>query len=124
MVESKFDFSSIKFYLITFYVDLFSDGNDFSYEAIQKGRNKYYQKQLATQLISQINKMISLLTSTLKVHLNVGQNLSVNTPSAFMSLETLSIESLSNKQIQQVGQAKIRLPSFEIDNNQTISLRV
>lgn len=68
--------------------------------------------------------MIALLTSALKVHINIGQNLSINTPSAFMSLETLSMESLSNKEIQQVGQAKISLPIFNLNNNQIISLRV
>ena len=51
----------------------------------------------------------------------------MNTSSVFMSLETRSIESLSNKQIKQVGDAAIRLPSnfqTNISQNSTVSLRV
>jgi hypothetical protein len=112
----------IKFYL---YIDLFVDGNDFSYEAIQKGRNKYYQKQTADQITSQVTETILLLTTALNTHINIGQNLTMNTPSVFMSLETLSVQSLSDKQIQLVGGAEIRIPSnLNISYNTTLSLRV
>jgi hypothetical protein len=112
----------INFYL---YIDLFADGNDFSYEAIQEGRNKYYQKQTANQITGQVTEMISLLTTALNNDINIGQNLTMNTPEVFMSLETLSVESLSNKQIQQVGNAQIRMPSnLNINFNRTLSLRV
>ncbi len=109
------------------YIDLFADGNDFSWETIQKGRNTYYQKQAANQIINQVNELISLLTSTLNIHINIGQNLTINTSSAFMSLATVSISSLSNKQIQQVGNAQVRIPSnfnSNISNSSTVSLRV
>jgi hypothetical protein len=69
--------------------------------------------------------MISVLTSALNIHLNIGQNSTMNTSAAFMSLETLSsIQSLSNKQIQQVGNAQIHLPILNINNSGTISLQV
>jgi hypothetical protein len=70
---------------------------------------------------------MSLLTSALNINLNIGQNLTLNTSSVFMSLETISIKSLPNKLIQPVGNAQIQLPSnlnSNFDNDQTISLRV
>ena len=87
----------------------------------------YYQKQLANQITNQVNEMISKLTSTLNIHLNIGQEMIMDTSSVFMSLETRSIESLSNKQIKQVGDAAIQLPSTfqtNISQNSTVSLRV
>ncbi|CAF4724389.1 unnamed protein product, partial [Rotaria sp. Silwood2] len=48
-------------------------------------------------------EIISLLTSSLNIHLNLGQNLLINTSETFMSLETISIESLSNRIVEQVG---------------------
>ncbi len=111
----------------SFSIDLFVDGNDFSIESIDKARNIYYQKQLATQISNQANQIISLLTSTLNIHLNIGQNTAMNTSQVFMSLETSSIESLSNKQIQQVANAQIQLPTnlqTNLNQHSTISIRV
>jgi hypothetical protein len=72
--------------------------------------------------------MISLLTSVLKVHINIGQNVLMNTSAAFMSFETRSFQSLSNKTIQQVGNSQIHLPdNFDsniTDNSSPISIRV
>jgi hypothetical protein len=109
------------------YIDLFADGNDFSWETIAKGRNIYYQKQLANEIINQVNEIISLLTSSLNIHLNIGQDTIMNTSDVFMSLETKSITSLSKKIIKQVGNSQIHLPSTlngNITNNQIISIRV
>jgi hypothetical protein len=106
---------------------LFADGNDFSWNTIEKGRNLYYQKQTADQINSQTKETVSLLTSALNIHLNIGQNQTINTSSVFMSLETISVESLSNKLIQPIGNAQISLPSninSNMNNDQTISLRV
>lgn len=101
------------------------DRNDFSWETIETLRNSYYQKKLAKQLTQQMNDMISFLTSTLNLHINIGQNSQINTSEVFTSIETLSSKSLSNKIIQQVGNAQIRFPSnFNLNNNGTISLRV
>lgn len=127
MVKSKFDFSLRKFYLITIYIDLFADGNDFSWGTIEKSRNIYYQKQLANKIMDQVNKILSLLTPSLNIHLNIGQDLIMNTSQVFMSLETKSMNSLSNKQIKPVGNAQIDLPTnmkSNINDNETISIRV
>ncbi|CAF4658591.1 unnamed protein product [Rotaria sp. Silwood2] len=82
---------------------LFANGNDFSIKTIEKNRNIYYQKQAANQIEIQVKEIISLLTSSLNIHLNLGQNLLINTSETFMSLETISIESLSNRIVEQVG---------------------
>jgi hypothetical protein len=68
-----------------------------------------------------------LLTNSLNIHLNIGQNLIMNTPSVFISLETTSIESLSNKLIEQMGNVQIHIPSniqLNSNNNLSVSLRV
>ena len=106
---------------------VFLDGNDFSHDAVEKGRNEYYQKQLANQLTDQMNEILSLLTSAMSIHLNIGQRSTINTPNAYMSTETISAEGLLNKNIQQVGNAQIQLPSqvnSNFNGNSTLSLRV
>ena len=107
--------------------DIFADGNDFSWETISEGRNIYYQKQLTNEITNKVNKMISMLTSSLNIHLNIGQETIMNTSDVFMSLETRSIVSLSNKMITQGGNSKIQLPSIlktSLSAYQTISIRV
>ena len=66
-------------------------------------RNLYYQQQTATELTKQLNQMISSLTSVINLYLNIGQNSTMNTSQVFMSLQTASVQSLANQQIQQVG---------------------
>ncbi|CAF4003433.1 unnamed protein product [Adineta steineri] len=107
-------------------LNLFSDGNDFSTATIDKNRNIYYQKQLANQINSQVTQMISLLTSSLNIHLNIGQSSLMNTSQSFVSLETISIQSLKNKLVKQVENAQFNIPSDFILNttsNSSISLR-
>ncbi|CAF1131898.1 unnamed protein product [Adineta steineri] len=107
-------------------LNLFSDGNDFSTETIEKNRNIYYQKQLANQINSQVTEMISLITSSLNIHLNIGQNYLMNTSQSFVSLETISIESLKDRLVKQVENAQFSIPSSYILNttsNSSISLR-
>jgi exosome complex RNA-binding protein Rrp4 len=109
------------------HIDLFADGNDFSWETIQKGRIIYYQKKLADEITSKMLKMISLLTSTLNIHINVGQNYTMNTSEIFLSMETMTVNSLSNKLLKQVGNAHIHIPSnfnSSCNRTQTVSLRV
>jgi len=82
---------------------------------------------MAAQINSQVTETISLITSALNIHLNIGQNSTMNTSSVFLSIETTSITSLSNKIIQQVGNAQIHIPSsftLSTNNNTSISLRV
>jgi hypothetical protein len=108
-------------------LDLFADGNDFSWETIQKGRNSYYQNQLASQITSQVNGILSLITSVLKIQINVGQSTVMNTPNVYMSLETRTFQSLSNKVINQVGNSRIQLPSnfnSNMSDNSPVSIRV
>ena len=90
--------------------DLFADGDDFSWETIQKGRNEYYQRQLANQIEITTTRTLSLLTNALKIHLNVGQNMTINTSSIFMSLERLTIPALSRKTVYQPESGRIQLP--------------
>ncbi len=128
-IQVEFYFRYFFYFSLIFYlkIDLFASNNDFSWETIQQGRNNYYQKQMAQQINNEITETISLITSSLNIHLNIGQNLIMNTSSVFMSLETTSISSLTNKLIQQVGNAQIRIPSnFNLITNDdtSISLRV
>ncbi|CAF4256679.1 unnamed protein product, partial [Adineta steineri] len=107
-------------------LNLFSDGNDFSTETIEKNRNIYYQKQLANQINSQVTKIISLLTSSFNIHLNIGQKSIINTSQSFVSLETISIQSLKDRLVKQVENAQFNIPSDFILNttsNSSISLR-
>ncbi|CAF4387655.1 unnamed protein product, partial [Adineta steineri] len=70
--------------------------------------------------------MISLLTSSLNIHLNIGQNSIMNTSQSFISLETISIESLKDRLVKQVENAQFSIPSSYILNttsNSSISLR-
>ncbi|CAF1124640.1 unnamed protein product [Adineta steineri] len=107
-------------------LNLFSDGNDFSTETIEKNRNIYYQKQLANEISTQVTSMISLITSSLNIHLNIGQNSTINTSQSFVSLETISTESLKDRLVKQVENAQFSIPSDFILNttsNSSISLR-
>ncbi|CAF4158129.1 unnamed protein product, partial [Adineta steineri] len=107
-------------------LNLFSDGNDFSIETIEKNRNIYYQKQLANQINSQVTQMISLLTSSLNIHINIGQKYLMNTSQSFVSLETISIQSLKDRLVKQIENAQFHIPSDSILNttsNSSISLR-
>ena len=108
-------------------LDLFADGTDFSWDAIQRGRNQYYQRELASQIQSKTSATLALLTDALNIHLNVGQNLTMNSSSLFMSLATVSVHSLSNRVLQQPGRGQIQIPStlrVDSSNQTTISLRV
>ncbi|CAF1470524.1 unnamed protein product [Adineta ricciae] len=104
----------------------FPDRNDFSWQTIQKNRNLYYQKQTAEQIRYQTDETASLLTLALNNHLNIGQNITMNTSSIFMSIETFPIESLANKRLEPIRNVQITLPSTfntNLTSNRTISLR-
>lgn len=101
-----------------------TDGKDFSEETLEQNRNIYQQTKLSNEITTKVNQMISLLTSTLNLHINVGQNCQINTSEVFMSMETLSAKSLSNKSIEQVSNARIQLPmNFTANHNGPISLQ-
>ena len=69
---------------------------------------------------------LDLLTNALKVHLNVGQNMTINTSAVFMSVEALSLSALARRSVYQAEGAHLQLPStIQIDANSTpIFLRV
>ena len=107
--------------------DLFADGDDFSWATIMKGRNAFYQKQTGDQVLKQADETLSLLTDALNIHLNIGQNFTVNTSSTFLVLGKASMGSLSNRMIPQVAGGRVRLPSTLYSNqtsNSTVSFRV
>ena len=52
------------------------------------------QKELADSLNNKRNQIIFILTSSLNLHLNLGQNYSIQTPQVFLSLQTISLQSL------------------------------
>jgi hypothetical protein len=92
-----------------------------------ESRNLFEQKQLAARVNKEMNELMSLLTRSLNIHLNVGQHFQVNTPNVFMSLESLTSESLSKKVIPTVGNAFLRLPptlNISFNGTSTMSLRV
>jgi len=72
------------------------------------------QKKLADALNNKLNQMIFLLTSSLNLHLNLGQNYSIETPQIFLSLQTISLQSLLTR---------MNLSS-NLDPNQIVSFRV
>ena len=107
--------------------DLFVDGNDFSLENIERSRNNYYQRKTANEISSRTSRTLLLLTSSMNIHLNLGQNHSMNSSSLFLSFETTTIKSISNKSIQQMGETLIQIPEdFQINSteNSSITLRV
>ncbi len=77
--------------------------------------------------MNEVNQIVSLVTSSLNIHLNIGQKMIINTSEIFVSFETISIESLFNKQVKQVGGVEIHLSSnliLSFNNNSSVSLRV
>jgi hypothetical protein len=78
-------------------------------------------------IAAQVTETLSSITTALNVHLNIGQSMVMNTTEVFVSMETASIASLSNKLIQQVGNSQIRIPSIfnsSLNNNASVSLQV
>ncbi|CAF1262786.1 unnamed protein product, partial [Adineta ricciae] len=90
---------------------LFAIGDDYSWNTIQQGRNRYYQKQTANTINHQLTEIISSITAAFEIHLNIGQKIVLNTTSMFFSLEKLSFESLPNKLLLLNGNARIKLPA-------------
>ncbi|UJR19272.1 hypothetical protein I4U23_022401 [Adineta vaga] len=106
--------------------NLFADGNDFSLKTIDKNRNLYYQKQLANQITNQMTQLISLVTSSLNIHLNIGQDSSIDTSQVLLSLETKSIQSFSNSFTKEIGNGQVQLPNNFIsylNTNEKIFIR-
>ncbi|CAF1688606.1 unnamed protein product, partial [Adineta ricciae] len=104
--------------------NLFANGNDFSWNTMERNRDLYYQKQAQTQISEQSKRTIALLTSALNNHLNIGQNFTINSSSVFMSLQTTTIQSFSNGIIKSIGNAQVQLPSnMNSNDNHLVSFR-
>ena len=99
--------------------DLFANGDDFSWVTLIKGRNAFYQKQMADQVQRQVDEATSLLTDALSIHLNVGQNFTMSTSSTFLTLGKVSMESFSRGLLSQVPGGQVLLPSTLFSTNQT-----
>ncbi|CAF1016276.1 unnamed protein product [Rotaria sordida] len=129
--ESIYEDSTVDDYetdleLMELNLNLLTNQDDFSREILKENRIRYNQKKTAHEIGKQANATFALITTILKIHLNIGQNMSMNSTSLLINIETTTIESLSNKIVKQVGQAQIHIPSnFEsnIPKNTTISLR-
>ncbi|CAF1019455.1 unnamed protein product [Adineta ricciae] len=107
-------------------LNLFANGNDFSWETIENNRNDYYQRKLSNEITNQMNEIISLLTSTINLNLNIGQNCQIETSQVIMSLETKSNEFFSNSFQQSIGNGQINLPSnfsFYLNETKKVSIR-
>lgn len=108
-------------------LDLFADGNDFSAETMDRNRNIFYQKELAKEIIDQTSAILSLVTQSLNIHLNLGQQFQLTNPSLVVSLETLTLSSLSKKEIQPIPGVQLRFPSTinaSTSTNGSTSVRV
>ena len=90
---------------------------------VEQHRNLVYQQRLSLQVTQQMNQLMSLLTKGLNLQLNLGQQFRMNTPGVIMSMETLSLQSLAEKEIQFIPNARIRLPTT-FNGTERTSLRV
>ncbi|CAF0739918.1 unnamed protein product [Adineta ricciae] len=89
-------------------------------------RTLYYQRKTANQVAELARTTLSLLTSSLKIHVNVEQQLQVNSPSLLMSLETITVDSLAGKLIQLTDNAPIYMPKniqINLPKDTSVSLR-
>ncbi|UJR18466.1 hypothetical protein I4U23_005372, partial [Adineta vaga] len=106
---------------------LFIDENDYSIDKINENRNKYYQEKLSNEIMNKVNEIVSLVSQSLDIHLNIGQKMIINTDETFLTFEKISIGQFFNKTFEQVGGAKIQLPSNStlsfLEKNSTVSLR-
>jgi hypothetical protein len=88
------------------------------------------QRQAAASRVSrETTKVFDLLTHAMKIHLNLGQNVQLNSSGVFVRLETVTIDSMKGIEIRTVGEARLRFPNQSLlggneDVNQYYSLRV
>jgi len=95
--------------------------------SVEQSQNLYYQKQSANQINTLVQQIHSLIVASLNIHLNLGQNYTLNTSQTFMTLQTTSTGSLGDRLVQLVGNAQFQIPSnftLSTTTNSSISLRV
>ncbi|CAF4464255.1 unnamed protein product [Rotaria socialis] len=89
-------------------------------------RNIYYQKLAAKKVAMEVKTTLESIAATLKVHLNEGQHMTINTPAVFTAWEAAPRDSLLNKTIVPFENAQIRLPTtlnLNLNSSERISLR-
>jgi len=74
-----------------------SRANSLASEISSSTTNNYYQSQLADKINNKISDIMSLLTLTLSVHLNLDQNLIMNSSQSFESVVFFSYSKYLNK---------------------------
>lgn len=68
--------------------------SDFDWSTIERGRNTDYQQQLAKRVDQYNQEMISLITKAMKIHLNLGLEMRIDSPSISLSLQSVRRENL------------------------------
>ena len=104
--------------------DSYADSGGLSAE---QSRNLYNQKQSANEIDSLVKQINSLIVSSLNIHLNLGQNVTLQNSQTFLTLQMISTGSLANKLVNLVGKAQFEIPSnftLNTTTNSSISLRV
>ena len=87
----------------------------------------YFQETLASRVSKETTEVFDLLTRALRIHLNVNQSFQLNSSAVFVIVETVKIDSLMDKEIRSVAEARVRFPHHSLDGanlNQYYSLRV
>ncbi len=92
--------------------NLFADGDDFSWETIQKNRNMYYQQQQSNQVVGQIDDTMSKAVNILSYHMNVGQTNVISTDSISMITAKQTLCVLNSSTISPASGTRIVLPAL------------
>lgn len=93
--------------------NLFADGDDFSWEAIQKNRNMYYQQESSNGIVDQIDNVLSKVVNVLSYHINVGQTNVISTDAISMLTGKTSLDNLNSLNISAAAGAQIKLPALD-----------
>ena len=90
--------------------NLFAEGDDFSWETMEKNRNMYYQQQSSNGIVDQIENVLSKVVNVLSYHINVGQSNIISTDSISMLTKKIILEDLTSLNISAATGAQITLP--------------
>ena len=74
------------------------------------GEDLRLQEEVARRVLKETTEVFDLLTRALRIHLNLNQSFQLNTSAVFVTLETLKIDSLVDKEIRSIGDARLRFP--------------
>ena len=72
------------------------------------------QEALASRVLKETTEVFDLLTRALRIHLNLNQSFQLNSSAVFITVETLKIDSLLNKEIRSIGDARLRFPKHTL----------